>query len=80
MSTMSETDDSIVDSETEDEEEAYQARQELKKWTSEAKVGKIKTLEKKKDSPFLYKQQSPVKVKGPSFLGFNTLDQILNRR
>lgn len=77
-SAKSASNDSIIDSETEDEEEAYQARKELKKWTDEAKKGKMQTFEKKKE-PIILKQ-SPVKVKGPSLFGFNTLDQILNRR
>jgi hypothetical protein len=61
----------------EDESEIRKARKELKDWTHQAKQGQLKTLQLKKESPVA--KYSPVKLK-PSFMGFNTLDQILNRR
>ena len=68
----------LIDEEAEDESENRRARKELKEWTREAKQGQLKNLEERK-SPSKATTYSPVKAKGPSLFGFNTLDQILNR-
>ena len=69
----------LIDEDAEDESENRRARKELKEWTREAKQGQLKNLEERK-SPSKATTYSPVKAKGPSLFGFNTLDQILNRR